>query len=201
MYLVPATKGGGDQREAAASGEEGTRETQMMTHAALPRASTAAVAQRDFDEFYAATYKGFTLQLYAYLGDLEDAQDVVQEAFCRAFARWKKVSGYDQPGAWVRKVAWNLATSRFRRQKLAMKFWRAEREQHVDGPSPDRVALTRALAAIPAQHRRVVVLHYMAALSVAEIAEQEGVAEGTIKSWLSRGRAALGRQLSDRRDG
>jgi len=173
----------------------------MMAHAALPRASTADDVQRDFDEFYAVAHKGLTLQLYTYLGDLEEAQDVVQEAFCRAYARWKKVSGYDEPGAWVRKVAWNLATSRFRRQRTAKKFWRAEREEHVDGPSPDRVALTRALATIPAQQRRAVVLHYMAHLSVAEIAEQEGVAEGTVKSWLSRGRTALGRQLADRRDG
>jgi RNA polymerase sigma-70 factor, ECF subfamily len=61
------------------------------------------------------------------------------------------------------------------------------------------VALTRALAKIPAQQRRAVVLHYMAQLSVAEIAEQEGVAEGTVKSWLSRGRTALGKQLQDRK--
>lgn len=154
-------------------------------------------SHRNFDEFYGATFHGLRSQLYAYLGDRAEAQDVVQEAYCRAFARWKKISGYDDPVAWVRKVAWNLATSRFRRQRTAINFLRRQREEHHDGPSPDRVALVRALATIPAQQRKAVVLHYLAQLSVAEIAQQEGVAEGTVKSWLSRGRAALSARLAD----
>jgi RNA polymerase sigma-70 factor (ECF subfamily) len=66
---------------------------------------------------------------------------------------------------------------------------------HADGPSPDRVALVAALAKIPAQQRKAVVLHHLGHLSVAEIAAQEDVAEGTVKSWLSRGRAALAEHL------
>lgn len=46
--------------------------------------------------------------------------------------------------AWVRKVAWNLATSRRRRQRTALAFLRRYRERHVPGPTPDRVALTAA---------------------------------------------------------
>jgi RNA polymerase sigma-70 factor (ECF subfamily) len=156
-----------------------------------------ATAHRDFDEFYAATFHALRSQLYAYLGDRAEAQDVVQEAYCRALARWKRISGYEDPVAWVRKVAWNLATSRFRKQRTITDFLRRQREQHHDGPSPDRVALVGALAAIPPQQRKAVVLHYIAQLSVAEIAAQEGVAEGTVKSWLSRGRAALNAQLSE----
>lgn len=151
---------------------------------------------QDFDDFYSANYLRLTVQLYAYLGDQHEAQDLVQEAFCRAYSRWKVVSDYEEPLAWVRRVAWNLATSRFRRQKTAMNFLRKQREEHMEGPSPDRVALTAALSKIPEHHRRAVVLHYLAQLSIAEIALQEGVAEGTVKSWLSRGRAALGGQLT-----
>lgn len=43
--------------------------------------------ERDFDDFYASAYRRLTLQLYAYLGDLPEAQDVVQEAFCRAYSK------------------------------------------------------------------------------------------------------------------
>jgi RNA polymerase sigma-70 factor, ECF subfamily len=172
-----------------------------MANAMVRPALRVAESHRDFDEFYGATFPGLRSQLYAYLGDRAEAQDVVQEAFCRAFVRWKKISGYEDPVAWVRKVAWNLATSRFRRQRTAMNFLRRQREEHLDGPSPDRVALVRALATIPAQQRRAVVLHYIGQLSVAEIAEQEGVAEGTVKSWLSRGRAALSARLADTRKG
>lgn len=112
---------------------------------------TTVEVRADFDEFYAACFKSLTLQLYAYLGDLAEAQDVVQEAFCRAYSKWRKISGYDHPSSWVRRVAWNIATSRFRRQRTANNFLIRQREEHVEGPSPDRVALTAALAKIPAQ--------------------------------------------------
>jgi RNA polymerase sigma-70 factor (ECF subfamily) len=74
---------------------------------------------------------------------------------------------------------------------------RGHREAVVEGPGPERVALARALATLPERHRRALVLFYVADLSVGEIAAQEKVAEGTVKSWLHRGRAALAAQLSD----
>jgi RNA polymerase sigma-70 factor (ECF subfamily) len=109
---------------------------------AAPRAGVDA--QSDFEQLYAARFHGLTLQLYAYLGDLAEAQDVVQEAFCRAFARWSKISQYHDPVAWIRRVAWNLATSRFRRQRATLNFVRRRRPDSVPGPSPDHVALVRA---------------------------------------------------------
>lgn len=174
--------------------------TVVMAHAA-PKPVPTTESLPDFDEFYSANYLRLTVQIYAYLGDQHEAQDLVQEAFCRAYSRWKTVGGYAEPLAWVRRVAWNLATSRFRKQKTAVNFLRKQREEHVEGPSPDRVALTRALSKIPEHHRRAVVLYYLGQLSVTEIALQEGVAEGTVKSWLSRGRAALGNQLTGERGG
>jgi RNA polymerase sigma-70 factor (ECF subfamily) len=59
------------------------------------------------------------------------------------------------------------------------------------------VLLTTALATLPAQHRRAMVMHYLADMPVVTIAQQEGVAEGTVKSWLHRGRAALAAVLGD----
>jgi RNA polymerase sigma-70 factor (ECF subfamily) len=78
-----------------------------------------------------------------------------------------------------------------------MNFLRKQKpaEPRVDGPSPERVALVAALATLPATQRRAMVLRYLADLTVAEIAEREGVAEGTVKSWLSRGRTAVAAQL------
>jgi RNA polymerase sigma-70 factor, ECF subfamily len=170
-----------------------------VTAVTIPTAATirsvADPSAHDFDEFYAAKFDVLRAQIYAYLGDRTEAQDLVQEAFCRAYSKWKKISRYEDPYAFVRRVAWNLATSRLRRQKTSMNFLRRQREEHTDGPSPDRVALVAALAKIPPQLRKAVVLHYLGHLSVAEIAEQEDVAEGTVKSWLSRGRAALASHL------
>jgi RNA polymerase sigma-70 factor (ECF subfamily) len=155
----------------------------------------AAEAEVDFDTLYASTFQGLTLQLYAYLGDLGEAQDAVQEAFCRAYQRWTKISRYDNPVAWVRRVAWNEATSHARRRRRARDLAGRLEEDTVPGPDPDHVALVRALAALPEPQRKVLVLHYLGHLSVAEIAAQERVAAGTVKSRLSRGRAALAEQL------
>jgi RNA polymerase sigma-70 factor (sigma-E family) len=151
-----------------------------------------------FDEVYAAHYADLTVQLYAYFGDRQEAQDVVQEAFCRALARWRKVSRYDDPVAWIRRVAWNLAVSRWRRARTALTFLRRQSavEPQAAGPEPDRVALLAALAGLPDNQRRALVLHYLADMPVAEVAHREGVAEGTVKSWLHRGRGALAARLN-----
>ncbi|MFC6015482.1 RNA polymerase sigma factor [Plantactinospora solaniradicis] len=152
----------------------------------------------DFEEFYAAHFHSVTIQLFAYTGDMAAAQDVVQEAFCRALARWRRVATLDDPAAWVRRVAWNLATSRWRRARTATQFLRRQREErHVEPPSPDRVALAAALETLPPRQRRAVILYYLADLPVNEIARQDGVNESTVRSWLHRGRAALAARLTE----
>ncbi|MFU8853211.1 RNA polymerase sigma factor [Micromonospora sp. SL1-18] len=161
-----------------------------------PRSVAAPV---DFTDFYQAHFHRIAVQLYAYLGDHAEAQDLTQEAFCRMLERWPRISAYDDPSAWIRRVAWNLATSRLRRMRTAVRHLAKQREEHVPGPEPDRVALIRALATLPEAQRRAIVLHHLAHLSIAEIAEQVGAAEGTVRSWLSRGRAALAGQLTETR--
>ncbi|MEU9827777.1 RNA polymerase sigma factor [Micromonospora chersina] len=160
-----------------------------------PPRSAAGVG--DFTDFYQAHFQRIAVQLYAYLGDHAEAQDLAQEAFCRALERWSQVSTYDDPSAFVRRVAWNLATSRLRRIGTARRHVARQRAEHVPGPGPDRVALIRALATLPANQRRAIVLFHLAQLSSAEIAEQVGVAEGTVRSWLSRGRTALAGYFSE----
>jgi RNA polymerase sigma-70 factor, ECF subfamily len=153
-----------------------------------------AATDMDFADFYAATFNGLCLQLFVYTGDLATAQDVVQEAFCRALPRWSTLSEYDDPAAWVRKVAWNLATSRWRQlRKFAGPI--NLREEAVAAPDVERVDLMNALATLPARQRQAVVLHYLADASIAEIAVITGTSEGTIKSWLHRARIALAGQL------
>jgi RNA polymerase sigma-70 factor (ECF subfamily) len=152
---------------------------------------------RDFAEFYAATFHNLTVQLYAHTGDLADAQDVVQEAFCRALPRWSWLSAYDDPAAWVRKVAWNLATNHWRRTRRMLALTLRHREEPADGPSLDRIELVRALAKLPVRQRQAVVLHYLADAPVSEIAQLTGASEGTVKSWLHRARSALAVHLAE----
>jgi RNA polymerase sigma-70 factor (ECF subfamily) len=157
----------------------------------------AAAAVDDFDTFYAANFNRLVVGLFAYTGDMALAQDLAQEAFCRALQRWNSVARYDDPLAWIRRVAWNLTRSRWRRHRTAQAHLRTQRETHVAPPSPDRVALEGALAKLPGNQRRAIVLYYLADMSVADIAAQEGASEGTVRSLLHRGRAALAVHLSD----
>ena len=61
----------------------------------------------------------------------------------------------------------------------------------MEGPTPDRVAFIDALRKVPAEQRRALVLYYVCDLSVAQIATETGVPDGTVKARLARGRAAL----------
>src|SRR6266540_1797972 len=70
---------------------------------------------RDFEAFYAATYDRLVGQLLVVTGSLQEAEDLVQEAFVRACGRWPHLRDYDLPEAWVRRVALNLAASGLRR--------------------------------------------------------------------------------------
>jgi RNA polymerase sigma-70 factor (ECF subfamily) len=177
----------------------GTRERDPATGeiAPIPVDRTTPVS---FDEVYAAHFGRLVAQLSAYTGSVEQARDVVQEAFARALPRWSRVSTYDDPSGWVHRVAWNLATSQWRKLRTAHRYVRAYREVSVPGPNPDRVLLERALATLPANQRRAVVLHYLGDEPVARIAAQMQVSENTVKSWLHRGRQALLAQLSEKRE-
>jgi RNA polymerase sigma-70 factor, ECF subfamily len=153
-----------------------------------------------FEAFYAAHHRRLVVAMYAYVGDLAQAQDLVQEAFARALARWERLSTYDDPLAWVRRVAWNLATSRWRQLRRSDLFLARHRPEHVPPPSTDRIELEAALATLPAKLRRALVMHYLADMSVLEISAHEIVPVGTVKSWLHRGRAALAAALTDQRE-
>ncbi|GIH05406.1 hypothetical protein Rhe02_34730 [Rhizocola hellebori] len=154
----------------------------------------------DFAEFYGTSFNSLCVQLHAHTGDLAEAQDVVQEAFCRALARWPRISQYEDPVAWVRKVAWNIATSRWRRVRTAVEYAARQREQHTPGPDPSRLDLMAALAELPARQRQAVVLHYLNDLPISDIAAITGAAEGTVKSWLHRARNTLDSRLEVRDD-
>ncbi|MEV4130815.1 SigE family RNA polymerase sigma factor [Dactylosporangium sp. NPDC049742] len=150
----------------------------------------------DFAEFYSASYPRLLTQLYAFVGDRADAQDLVQEAYTRAFARWTAVSSLEDPVGWVRRVAWNLAISRWRRAARLLHLRRDLVGDDVAGPDGLSLDLVRALKQLPPAHREAAVLHYLADLSVREIAEFVGVPEGTIKARLHRARTTLGKLLS-----
>ncbi len=149
-----------------------------------------------FSGFYGATYAGLVAQLYAYCGDHGEAQDAAQEAYARAWTRWRHVSAMDDPRAWVARVGYNLVISRWRRARTVAKtLVRHGPPPPVPEPDPGLADTVAALRRLPVAQRRALTMFYLGGFSVAEIASLEGVAEGTVKARLSRGRQALAATL------
>jgi RNA polymerase sigma-70 factor (ECF subfamily) len=145
-----------------------------------------------FDEFYRGSRGRVLRYLYAVSGDLADAQDAAAEAYTRAWQRWARFGGADDPEAWVRVVGWRILANNWRKLRgrvVAMR--RHGLPEPVPAPSDDTVALVAALAHLPAEQRIALVLYHIVELSVAEIATETGVPVGTVKARLSRGRQAL----------
>lgn len=146
----------------------------------------------DFDMFYAATSRRLVGQLFAMTGDLSEAEDAVQEAYIQAWRQWPRVRAYENPEAWLRLVAYRISVNAWSKAKNRLfAHYRADRDRDYPGLSPDLLALVSALRRIPEQQRRAIVLHYLADLSVEEIAAETGAPPGTVKARLARGRKAL----------
>ncbi|MBA3525115.1 MAG: sigma-70 family RNA polymerase sigma factor [Geodermatophilaceae bacterium] len=141
-------------------------------------------------ELYAESYSRLVGVLSLVAGDRAEAQDVVQEAFARLIPRWSTVGRYDDPEAWVRKVAFRLLANR-RRQLRRLVLGGSAEESAQPAAEDHRTDVGRALARLPLAQRQVVVLFHLFDLSVAEVAAELGVPAGTVKSRLSRARADL----------
>jgi RNA polymerase sigma-70 factor (ECF subfamily) len=155
-----------------------------------------------FDDFFLFHYGRLVAALTLVTGDRDVASDAVDEACARAWDRHRRGKEIQSLPAWVRVVALNVARGRFRRQKHERRA--RERlvqlatagERDVEAAIDARLALAR----LPRRQREVVVLHYFLDLSVADIASELDIAEGTVKTSLHRARATLAQVLGDRND-
>lgn len=151
-------------------------------------------AVESFDAFYTREFPQMVSIVYALTGQRWAAEELAQEAFVRAYRNWDTVSGYDKPGAWVRRVTINLATSHLRRRVTEAKALAlvALRQRIPLDPHPESTeALWAEVRGLPRRQRQAFVLHYVDGLSIAEIAEILDVAASTVKTHLQRGRQSV----------
>lgn len=160
------------------------------------------VTEEEFDAFYAASYPRLVGQLYAMTGDWAEAQDVVQEAFIRAWDRRAAFELNAAPESWIRTVAWRLAVSRLRRLRRGAELLRRHRvEESVAAAGVEHPMLVQALRGLTERQRRAVVLHHLCDLSIEDVAAETGSTVDAVKSRLARGRAALAAALGGGADG
>lgn len=149
----------------------------------------------DFDLWVAARGPALLRLAYTLTGNPADAEDVVQEALARALPRWSRISQVGNVDAYVRRMVVNAHTSwwrRFRRRESPVAAVSDHPVESAAGLLPDqRRHLWLACQALPEVQRTAVVLRYYEQLEYAEIADLTGVREGSVRSRVSRGLAAL----------
>ena len=151
--------------------------------------------RREFEEFYSAARDHCLRVVLISVGDRHLADDLVAEAFTRAWASWRKVRGHPAPRAWVVRTALNMHVSwwRKRRREVAL---HSQDEAAVASQYPGLdIALVAALRRLPAKQREVIVLRLLLDLDTATTAQTLGVPSGTVASHLHRGLAALRREI------
>ena len=152
------------------------------------------MTEEEFDDFYASAFTRIVGQVYAMVGNRDEAQECVQEAFVRAWSHRRRLEREQSPDAWVRTTAYRLAVSRWRRTALGRRAAdRAVAPAAVTAPvSESHVALVSALRQLPEPQRRALVLHHVCDLPVQAVAAETGVPEGTVKARLHRGEPCFG---------
>lgn len=151
-------------------------------------------ARRSFTDWYRLEYHQVVALVYVLSGSRWAAEELAQDAFTEAHRRWATVGDYDDPGAWVRKVAVNKARSWGRRRGAEARAYAKHIVRHRDLPTelPESAdefwAVVRRL---PERQAQIVALHYLDDRPVDDIADLLGIASGTVKTQLHRARATL----------
>src|SRR3954454_20070131 len=150
-----------------------------------------------FDTFYRRELPGLVALARSLSGSIW-ADDIAQDAMLAAYRRWEVVGNLDLPSAWVRRACANRAVSLFRRRSVEIRglgklVMQRDRPQPLESGLEDFWAEARRL---PRRQAQAIALYYIYDLGVAEIALTLGCAEGTVKSNLFRGRAALAASMA-----
>ncbi len=145
------------------------------------------VTEEAFDRFceleYPAVYRG----AYAFCGDHDVALEATQEAFSRAFARWRRLRREPWAAGWVMTTALNLCRRSFKQPRPGLPAQSVAPLVDLDL----RVDMVDALRALPFRQRQAVLLYYLADLPVAAVADLMNASEGTVKAHLARARRGL----------
>lgn len=155
----------------------------------------------NFDAFARAEHPRVVGALTYLTGDVGVAEQLAQEALVRAHDRWSRVGQLDRPGAWLHRVAVNLANSHFRRRQAERRALRravaGDVPGHEDPDAADALAVRAAVAGLPRRQRETIVYRFFLGYPVAETAEAMGVTTGTVSSTTADAVAALRRALDD----
>jgi len=149
-----------------------------------------------FEEAFRADYSGVVRVIAPIVGSVADAEAVAQDAFLKAFTRWRRIGQYDRPGAWIRRVAIRDAVRFAERRRRTLPGGSRGRSDPGDAVVA-HVDLERAMARLTSKQRACVVLHHLADWSVRDVADALGCGEATVRVHLHRARRTLAALLEN----
>lgn len=133
---------------------------------------------------------------YLVTGDRHLAEDIVQDAFVRAFGRWQDLRNPDSFRPYLRRTIVNLSRDHFRKAQRERGHLRdrgvvADHDEGLGSQIELRDELLRALRKLPVRQRAAVVLRYCEGLSEQEVADALGTTTGAVNSLVARGLSGL----------
>lgn len=160
----------------------------------LLRLRSVSQEQQEFAEFYATSRDACLRAVIAAVGDAAHAEDMVAEAFARAWASWAKVRRYSAPRGWVVRAALNTGVSWWRPRRREIPLANHEVAVLADPAGGMDAAVLAALQRLPARQREVIALRVFLDLDTRATAQVLGIAPGTVTAHLSRAVTALRRE-------
>ena len=147
-----------------------------------------------FDEHY-LSLRGLA---FVMLGDRAQAEEVVMEAFVKAFTGWNRFRSLEYPHAYLRQIVVNHCRSKFRREQVEKRvnvLLHSSTPETSESDADLRMDIWDSVRRLPERQRACVVLRYAEDLPEAEIAEILDCSVGTVKSQLFKARAKMEQEL------
>jgi RNA polymerase sigma-70 factor (ECF subfamily) len=163
-------------------------------------AGHAVPVEDSFEEFFELEQERLLRMLWMVTGSLQEAEDIVQEAFLRVWERWPRVSTMDSPTGYLHHAAMNIFRNRYRRAKLGLrKAIGSDPPIDAFGSAEDRISVSNALRSLTPKQRAALVLTDLLGYPAAEAGRMLGVRGSTVRSLSSTARAALrdAKELTD----
>lgn len=155
-----------------------------------------------FEAFYQREYAGAVRLAFTLTGRRDLAEELAQDSFLACLRHWDKVSRYDDPTGWVRRVLTNRCISSGRRYLTELRLLVKLRRERPDRPSltepSDR--LWDAVRQLPKRQGQVLALAFVEDLDVRQIAATLGIGEESVRTHLRRGRAGIAARLEEERN-
>jgi DNA-directed RNA polymerase specialized sigma24 family protein len=149
----------------------------------------------EFSDFYAAARDDCLHIVLVTVGDRQLAEDLVAEAFTRAWASWRAVRRHPAPRAWVVRTALNLSVSWWRRRRREIALGDSDlAAPGGDGSGPDGELLA-AVRRLPVRQQQVIILRVFFGLDARAAGQALGIAPGTVGVHLHRALATLRAQI------